>query len=238
MNRAIAIWQGKSSEAALGRVRADRAAAEQRIAELEAKRAAELRGEGDLAAIDLIDASIAAERRTIAIANQREAIVEKELRQQNRDRRDAGKTAAVKAIAALYGRRTAKGKEIVATIARLAELAHEIKDDKQVAALWPFHAELPSWFDWRHDFNRDLMEALRAGLGDLMPGDVKQAIGYRTIGSGTGIVQAPPDTPAPPDDLPGQLAHHAKHILDSLRKVKINDPEPDQETDDETEVAA
>lgn len=238
MNQALAMWRGKSPEASLAKVRADRAAAEGRLAALRAKRGGAIGGDADLAEVDLLDASIEAEQRTIAIADQRAAIFEKDLRQQQRERREADRAAAIKTIRALYAKRTAKGAELVGVIARVAELARDIKDDTPFKNAWPFHAELPSWLDWRHDFNRDLMEELRRGLGDLMPSDVKASIGYRTHGGGSGIVQAPPDTPSPPDDLPGKLAHHARHILENLRNVKINEPEPDQEPDDESEAAA
>lgn len=128
---ALTVWKGdNSSEAALRKVRADRAAAEQQIADLEIRRAAELAGECDLSSIDLLDASIAADKRAITIADQRQAIIERTLRREADARREAQRTAAIRTIEVKLRKRTAKAAELEAAVARVVELAKQIKDER------------------------------------------------------------------------------------------------------------
>ena len=224
---ALAIWNG-GSEAALAKVRADRMAAEQRIADLQTRRAAELGGECDLAAIDLIDVSIAADQRTIAIADQRIAVVARQLRGQTAARREAQCAAAIRTIEVKLQKRTAKAAELEALVTRVIELTKQIKDERPIKRLWPWPELLPPWFDWRfHALGRHLMFELRRVGGDILPPDVVQAIGWPD--SGDGIARAP--GPRLPNDLRSVLDRNATHIIDSLRKIKIN---PD---DDEAEAA-
>ena len=201
---ALTVWKGNSSEAALAKVRAERAAAELRIADLEAKRAAELGGECDLQAIDLLDASIAADRRTIAIADQRIAVIEKDLRRQAAARREARRTAAIGIIAKRLAKRTALAAELETAIARVVAIAEEIKDETAIKKAWPFPELLPSWFDWRfNDLGRQIMFTLRRVGGGIVPNEVKQAIGWPD--SGDGIARALPAGPRLPNDLQSVL---------------------------------
>jgi len=210
------------SEAAMTRARADRAAAEQRIADLEALRAAELGGECDLASIDLIDVSIAADRRAIIIADQRIAIIARELRQQDAARRQARADTAIATIGRRLAKRNALATELVIAIARVVELAEQVKDETPIKKAWPFPELLPRHFDWRfHDLGRQIMFVLRRAGGDLIPAEVKQAIGWAE--SGDGIARAP--TPRLPSDLPSVLARNGDYILETLRNVQINEPE-------------
>ena len=182
-----------------------------------------------LVSIDLLDASIAAERRTITIADQRGAVIENaRCGAQAAARREAQRDAAIRTIEVKLQKRTAKAAELEAAVARVVELAKQIKDERPVKRLWPFPELLPPWFDWRfHDLGRQVMYSLRRVGGDLLPNEVRNAIGWPD--SGDGIARAP--TPRLPNDLQSVLARNAAHILDSLRSIKIN---PD---DDEAEAA-
>lgn len=87
MNRVA--WLDGTTDAALARTRAERDAAAGRIAALGLQRDAELGGAGDLSAISIIDASITAERHTIALADQRIAIIERDARRMAAARRES-----------------------------------------------------------------------------------------------------------------------------------------------------
>jgi hypothetical protein len=225
---ALTIWSGNSTEAGLQRVRADRAAAEKQIADLQAKRATELNGECDLSVVSLIDASIEAAEHTIKTANERIAIVEKTLRRQAAARREAQRAAAIRTIEVKLQKRTAKAAELEAAVARVVELAKQIKDERPIKRLWPFPELLPHYFDWRfHDLGRQIMYELRRVGGDLMPAEVKQAIGWPDTGDG--IARAP--TPRLPSDLQSVLGRNADHIIDSLRKIQVNEPEADDDAE-------
>lgn len=221
---ALTVWKTNSTEASLGKVRADRAAAEQRIADLESRRATELGGECDLQAIDLIDVSIAAERRTIAIADQRIAVLERQEQRETAARREARRDAAVNAIAKRLAKRTALAAELETTIARVVELHDQIADITAIKKAWPFPELLPHWFDFRfHDLSRQILYTWRRIGGGMMPDDVKQAIGWPN--EGDGIARAP--GLRLPSDLRSTLERNAAHIIDSLRKIKLN-PDDDE----------
>ena len=227
---ALTVWTGKTTEAAAARARADRTAAEQRIADLQAKRAAELGGECGLSEIDLLDVSIEAERRTMAIAGQRIAVIERSLRREAAARREARRDVAIKTIAKRLAKRTALAVELETAIARVVAIAEEIKDERPIKKAWPFPEVLPQWFDWRfHDLGKQIMYSLRRTGGDIMPDDMKQAIGWPD--SGDGIARALPAGPRLPNDLPSVLSRNADHILDSLHKLEINPPDDDASTE-------
>jgi hypothetical protein len=228
MKNALTISRGDTFEAALTKARTERTAAEGRIAELEAKRAAQLETD-DIAAIDQTDIAIAAERRAIAICDQRIAVIERELRQQEKQRREGARTAAIKVIAGIFAKRTAKGARLEELLVELVTLANDIKNDEHtLRAAWPF--DLPHWFTWQlYDFGRDVLVSLRraceVGTGsNWMPSDVRVAIGG-WVGS-SGFTEAPKPGPRAPDDLPGKLAHNAQQILKTLCAVDIHPAEP------------
>jgi hypothetical protein len=222
-------WLDGSTDAALARTRADRDAAAGRITELEAQRTSALGGDGDLSVISIIDASITAERHTIGLADQRIAIIERDVRRMAAARRESRRTAAVAAIEKRLAKRTALAGELETAIARVVAIAEQIADTDAIKKPWPFPELLPQWHDWRfHDLGKQIMYSLRRTGGGIMPAEVKQAIGWPE--SGDGIARAP--GPRLPNDLQSALQRNAAHILDSLRAVKIN---PD---DDEAEKAA
>jgi hypothetical protein len=231
MKNALTISRGDTSEAALTKARTERAAAAGKIAELEAKRAAELDGDGDVAQIDLIDQAIAAERRAIAILNQRAAAIERGLRQQAKQRREAERGAALKVIEAELAKRTELGAELQNTIKRVVELYEQIKDTKQLRATWPFG--VPEFFSFTlDDFGREILRSMRdvAGGYDMLPAQVRGVLGY-SIGGGGGYTQVPAAGPSAPNDLPGKLAANAKYVVEVLRKVQIHPVEPEADND-------
>lgn len=124
--------------------------------------------------------------------------------------------------------------ELETAIARVVEIAEQIADVTPIKKAWPFPELLPHWFDWRfNDLPRQVLYALRRIGGDIMPDDVKLAIGWPE--SGDGIMRALPAGPRLPSDLQSILGRHGEHILDSLRKLEINPPIAD---DDISEAAA
>ncbi len=119
--------------------------------------------------------------------------------------------------------------ELETAIARVVAIAEQIADTDAIKKPWPFPELLPHWFDWRfHDLGKQIMYSLRRTGGDIMPAEVKQAIGWPE--SGDGIARAP--GPRLPNDLRSTLERNAAHIVDSLRSIKINP------ADDAAEVKA
>jgi hypothetical protein len=239
VKNALVHWSGRTPEAQLSKVQADRAAVLARIASYDADRASHLLDTDDVAAIDAADMAIASDRRTVAIYDAKIAALERDLRQQAHDRREDERTAAIKVIAGIFARRTAKAAKVVELLNEAVALAHDIKNDENVAHhAWPFADALPEWFTWRHDVGRDLMELLRDAFGNLMPPAVRQHIPFRIHGGG-GVTQAPlpADHPTEPRDFAGRLAYDAKNIIARLRTVNIHPAEPLPD-DDADEVAA
>ena len=237
MKNALVRWSGKSTEVQLSKVQADRAAVLARIASYDADRASHLLDIDDVAAIDAADMANASDRRTVAIYDAKIAGLEADLRQQAHDRLEAARTASVKVITGIFARRTAKGKRLEELLSEAVALAHDIKNDENVAHhAWPFADALPEWFTWRHDVGRDLMELLRDAFGNLMPPAVRQHIPFRIHGGG-GVTQAPlpADHPTEPRDFAGRLAYDAKNIIARLRTVNIHPADP--LADDESEAA-
>ena len=112
-------------------------------------------------------------------------------------------------------------------------IAEQIADVDAIKKPWIYPELLPHWFDWRfHDLGRHIMYSLRPTGGDIMPAEVKQAIGWPK--SGDGIARAP--GPRLPNDLQSALQRNAAHILDCLRAIKINPDDGD--ADDAVERVA
>jgi hypothetical protein len=228
---ALAVRTGKTSEAALSKVRATRAAAETRIAALEAKRRAELDGDGDVSKIDSTDQAIAAERRTIAILDQRLVALARGERKRARQDREADRTAALRVIVPLLDKRVALATELDQALKNVVGLYDQINDTKQLRNAFPFAT--PEYFPWQvYDLGTEILRTLRdCGGYNLLPAAVRQAIAQ----GGGGYTQAPPDGPRAPDDLPGKIAANAAHIVKSLSAINIHPVEP--ETDNATEAA-
>jgi hypothetical protein len=220
---------GKTSETPLSKARSDRAAAELRIAGLEAKRAAELAGDGDVLKIDVIDQAIAAERRAITILDQRVVAIGRGLRQQERRDREADRTAALKVIEAALGKRTELGTELQNTLKRIVELYEQIRDTKELRAAWPFSS--PEYFPWQvYDLGTEILRSVRDSGGyNLLPAAVRQAIAQ----GGSGFTQAPSTGPREPDDLAGKIAANAAHIVKALGTLNIHPAEPEADSDAE-----
>ena len=233
---ALTIWKGKSSEAALSKAQADRTALLARIAKRDADRASHLMETDDIAAIDSADMAIAADRRAVLILDQRIAVIERDLRQQARARIEAERSAALKTIAGIYAKRTAKGARLEELLVEMVAVIRDIKADEDICRdVWKLGG-LPPWFTWRHDIVADLMPSMYDAIGDLMPSNVRQAIGYHAHSGSAGFTEAPRAGLPAPRDVPGKLAANAKSVLDTLRKVDIHPPEPVAD-DDEARVA-
>jgi hypothetical protein len=211
------------------KVRTDRAAAERRIAALEAKRARQLL-ESDIATVDQTDAAIAAEKRVIAILVQREAALARADRKQARKNREADRAAALKVIAPILDQRTAWATELQEAIKRVVSLYDQINDKNQIRNAWPFST--PDYFSFGLDnLGVEILRSIRDSGGyDMLPGPVRQAIAQ----GGNGFTQAPADGPRPPNDLPGKVAANATFILSVLEKMQIHPPEP---ADEKSEAA-
>ena len=232
---ALTVWAGRTTGAALTRTRSDRAAAEQRIADLENRRTAELGGDCDLQAIDLIDVSIAAERRTIVIAAERIAVLESQERRETAERRDARRNTAIATIERRLAKRTALAAELEAAVARVVEIYDQMTDIDAIKRAWPFPELLPAWFDFRfHDLSRQILYMWRRIGGRMLPDDVANKIGWAEAGDG--VARAP--GPRLPNDLRSVLDRNATHILDSLRKIKINPDDDNTAADTDLERVA
>jgi hypothetical protein len=218
---------GKTSASPMSKAQSDRTAAERRIAELQARRAAELGGDGDVSKIDQIDTAIAAERRVIAILDQRLVALARGERKQARLNREADRAAALKAIVPLLDKRVAAATELDHALRNVVALYDQIKDTKQLRNAWPFST--PEHFPWQvYDLGVEILRAVRDHGGyDLLPGPVRQAIAQ----GGSGFTQAPPDGPRAPDDLPGKIAANAAHIVKALSTINIHPAEPAADND-------
>ena len=209
---------------ALNKTRTDRAAAERRIAALEAKRARQLL-ESDIATVDETDAAIAAEKRAIAILVEREAALARADRKRARQDREADRAAALKVIAPILDQRTAWATELQEAIKRVVAL-HKLIDDKtQIRKAFPFAT--PDYFSFGLDnLGVEILRSMRDNGGyDLLPGAVRQAIAQ----GGSGFTQVPAAGPRTPDDLPGKVAANAALIVKSLSTMNIHPPEPADE---------
>ena len=113
----------------IDKTRTDRAAAERRIAALEAKRARQLL-ESDIATVDETDAAIAAEKRAIAILVEREAALARADRKRARQDREADRAAAIKVIAPILDQRTAWATELQEALKRVVVLHDQINEHK------------------------------------------------------------------------------------------------------------
>jgi hypothetical protein len=223
------------SEASLTRARSERAAAETRVAEHQAKRASQLETD-DIAAVDQIDMAIAAEKRAIAIIDQRIGVIERNIRREQNDRRDVQRAASLKVIGHRLAKRTAKGARLEELLGEMVAQINGIKHDEDtVRAAWPFNSVTPNYLNWRHDVVRDFLEALRDIGYEFLPAAVRQAIGYP---GSPGFTEASSANPVPiPRGIAARLAHNGYRLLESLRKVEINPPEPPAASND-AEVAA
>ena len=144
---ALTIWKGKSSEAALSKAQADRTALLARIAKRDADRASHLMETDDIAAIDSADMAIAADRRAVLILDQRIAVIERDLRQQARARIEAERSAALKTIAGIYAKRTAKGARLEELLVEMVAVIRDIKADEDICRdVWKLGG-LPPWFN-------------------------------------------------------------------------------------------
>jgi hypothetical protein len=212
---------------ALTKARSERAAAAGRIVQLEAQRSAQLETD-DIAVdqIDQLDQAIAAERRAIAILDQRIAVIERDLARAARERREAERAAAIKIIAPELAKRTALAAELEASIKHIVALYTQIKNDQSLRSAWPFGS-----LNWQpYDLSADSMKSLRNHGYEMIPGNIRALIGHDTHG-GEGFTQVPPSGPPGPRDLPGKIAAHGESILSSLRKADIHPPEPKAEND-------
>ena len=95
MKNALTIFRGTTSEAALAKVQADRAAILARIAEHDAKRASHIET-ADIEDIDAADIKAAADRRALAILDQKIKVLEISLKQEAHDRRELAKRDAIR----------------------------------------------------------------------------------------------------------------------------------------------
>ena len=211
---------------ALNKTRTDRAAAERRIAALEAKRAKQLVSSDDVAAIAQTDTAIAAEKHAIAILDQRLVALTRGERKQERQDRENDRAAAIKVITPLLDKRTELATELQEVLKRVVVLHDQINDTKQLKNSWPFST--PDRFPWQlYDLGADILRSLRdqpTGYA-MLPGAVRQAIAQ----GGSGFTQAPSDGPRGPDDLPGKVAANAALIVKSLSTMNIHPPEPADE---------
>jgi hypothetical protein len=222
----------KNAASPMSKAQSDRAAAESRIARLEAGRAAELGGDGDVSKIDQIDTAIAAERRAIAILDQRLVALARGERKKARQDREADREAVLKVIEAALAKRTELGAELQNTIKRVVELYEQIKDTKQLRATWPFG--LPEFFSFTlDDFGREILRSMRDITGgyDMLPAQVRAVLGYSIGSGGGGFTQVPAAGPSAPNDLAGKLDANAKYVVDVLRKVQIHPVEPEADND-------
>jgi hypothetical protein len=218
---------GKTSASPMSKAQSDRTAAERRIAALQAKRTAELDGDGDVSKIDSTDQAIAAERRTVTILDQRLVALARGERKQARLDREADRAAALKAIVPLLDQRVALATELDQELKNIVGLFEQINDTKQLRNAWPFST--PEHFPWQvYDLGVEILRAVRDHGGyNLLPGPVRQAIAQ----GGSGFTQAPPDGPRAPDDLPGKIAANAAHIVRSLSTINIHPAEPEADND-------
>jgi hypothetical protein len=217
----------KNAASPMSKAQSDRAAAESRIARLEADRAAELGGDGDVSKIDQIDTAIAAERRAIAILDQRLVALARGERKQARLNREADRAAALKAIVPLLDKLVALATELDQALKNVVALYDQINDTKQLRNVWPFAT--PEYFPWHvYDLGAEILRTLRDSGGyNLLPAAVRQAIAQ----GGSGFTQAPSDGPRAPDDLPGKVAANAAHIVKSLSTINIHPAEPEADND-------
>jgi hypothetical protein len=170
------------------KTRTDRAAAERRMAALEAKRARQLVATDDIAAIDQIDMAIEAEKRAITILDQRLVALARGERKQARQDREADRTAALKVIVPLLDKRVALATELDQALKNVVALYDQINDTKQLRNVWPFAT--PEYFPWHvYDLGAEILRTLRdCGGYSLLPAAVRQAIAQ---GGSSGAVHWP-----------------------------------------------
>ena len=95
--------------------------------------------------IDLLDVSIEAERRTVAIADQRIAVIERNLRREVAAQRKARRDVAIKTIAKRLAKRTALAADLQTAIGLVVEIAEQIADNDAIRKAWPYPDLLPQW---------------------------------------------------------------------------------------------
>ena len=172
----IAMLTGTPTQTALAKVRADRAQAERRIAELEAERQSKLLDSGDVAEIDQIDADIAAGRRSVAICGQRIAVLEAEERRHEREEREQRRGAAVKVFGGKLRKQQAIAQEIEDTLARVAELYNELNETKEIRNAFPYPEFLPAYFHWQCTaLQWETVRTLGRQCRDMLPTEVRNA---------------------------------------------------------------
>jgi hypothetical protein len=227
---ALAVLTGTPTQAALDKASTARATAERRITELTAERDAALRGTGDVAAIDRIDGDIAAERRKIAIIEQKIEALSADLRTQARKEREVRRIDAIKKIGSHLRARKAIAQEIEKTLAHLAELYDKLNDHREIRQAFPFAEFLPSYFSWHCGaLQWETMRTLAHSCWDMLPGEVRDVIAASHAGDGvTRAVAAPIAT-----GVTEVYAAHAAHVLNTLAKVNIHPPGEDDADNEE-----
>jgi hypothetical protein len=210
--------------ASLDKVRSARAATERHIVELEASRRAALLGNGDVAAIDKIDVDIQAERRRIVILDQKLEALQADQRRQEREKREAVRIDAIKKIAAHLRTRQAVAVEFEAELKRLAQRYEKLSDTAEIRAAWPYPMELPGYFSWQCGaLPWETARALGRQCRAMLPGPVLDAIASSYAGDGIARAAAPSKVTGIADTFEA----HARHLLDTLAKVRINSDEDD-----------
>jgi hypothetical protein len=235
MTTALTIFSGSTDEAKKAKAQRERAGAEARIVELQARRMARFVEDDSVAAVDQIDQAIAAERRTIEICTERLAVIDASLKQRARERREENRRASIRVIARMLARRDALAVELVARLKGVAEIYEQLADDRALKKSWHWPHALSNSFSFQiGGLGQQIMYALRRAAPGMIPESVKQAIGWP--GAGTGIMQAMPTGPRLPDDLPSIVKRNPAFILETLRTARIQPLEPDP-ADDAEEAA-
>jgi hypothetical protein len=226
----IAMLTGTPTQTALAKVRADRAQAERRIAELEAERQSKLLDSGDVAEIDQIDADIAAGRRSVAICGQRIAVLEAEERRHEREEREQRRGAAVKVIASKYRKRQAIAQQIEDTLAHVAELYNALNDTKEIRDAFPFAESLPHYFNWQCvALQWETVRTMGRACHHMFPAEVRNAIAASHAGDGVTRAAAP----ATARGVAEIYAAHAAHVLNTLAKLNVHPPGEDDADNEE-----
>ena len=202
--------------------RAKLVAAQTKLAELEAARAAKLPETDDLASIEEIDRRIAAQRHAVRIHTDRIAALAGQRRRLEADQREQQRSAAIAAIGKKLARRNALAAELESTAARCAELYVALSNTAPVPADFPF--SVPRWFAWT------IVDSIGQGVLQLLHRRTREASAGIFSSDFSGLLTSRSGA----KNISADVAADSDRLLAALRKV----PLPDIATDEDEEVAA
>jgi hypothetical protein len=210
----------RDSTAALAKAQLELTPAEGKLSELAMQRGQAVVDSDDVAAVAAIDQQLADQHRTISILTDRCSALARQVWQQDHERREAERTAAIAELEKAFKKRVAVAVELEEAVERLGFLWCQLLDSRE-----------PSLSAWPEMFPRPPAEALRSRQMERELSWALYAAGRPVMGVcklpspgniGLGV------TGISPKGIAGVVEEEHANILESLRAQPIPNVETDE----------